>query len=265
MQEKGIDEIREFVKDLCMLNNKFMNLMLDGNIKAAEVMLRVMLENDKIKVVSVRIQNFIQNLYGHSAQLDILAQDGDGRFFNVEVQRSDEGAQEKRARFYSSVLDTQFLRSNRDYKELPESFVIFITEHDVLKKGLPLYHINRTVKEDGTDFVDGSHIVYVNSNVRDDTPLGRLMQDLYCKDPARLNYKEFVERMAFLKYSKDGEEKMTDVFEEYAQKRAMVATREAARESARKLLHSGVSQEIVADAMNLSLEEVRELAEKQSA
>ena len=63
--------------------------------------------------------------------------------------------------------------------------------------------------------------------------------------------------MAFLKYSKDGEEKMTDAFEEYAQKRA--------REAARKLLHSGVFQEIVADAMNLSLEEVRELAEKQSA
>ena len=50
---------------------------------------------------------------------------------------------------------------------------------------------------------------------------------------------------------------MTDVFEEYAHKRA--------REAARKLLHRGVSQEIVADAMNLSLEEVRELAEKQSA
>ena len=71
--------------------------------------------------------------------------------------------------------------------------------------------------------------------------------------------------MAFLKYSKDGEEKMTDVFEEYAQKRAMVVAREVTREAARKLLHRGVSQEIVADAMNLSLEEVRELAEKQSA
>ena len=71
--------------------------------------------------------------------------------------------------------------------------------------------------------------------------------------------------MAFLKYSKDGEEKMTDAFEEYAQKRAMVVARELTREAARKLLHSGVSQEIVADAMNLSLEEVRELAEKQSA
>ena len=58
---------------------------------------------------------------------------------------------------------------------------------------------------------------------------------------------------------------MTDVFEEYAQKRAMVVAKEVAREAARKLLHSGVSREIVADAMNLSLEEVRELAEKQSA
>ena len=239
--------------------------MLDGNIKAAEVMLRVMLENDKIKVVSVRIQNFIQNLYGHSAQLDILAQDGDGSFFNVEVQRSDEGAQEKRARFYSSVLDTQFLRSNRDYKELPESFVIFITEHDVLKKGLPLYHINRTVKEDGTDFVDGSYIVYVNSNIRDDTPLGRLMQDLYCKDPAKLNYKEFVERMAFLKYSKEVEATMVDPIEEYAEKRAKEAAHQKSMEIALRCLNKGYSVEDAAEISELPFEEVRALARQQSA
>ena len=91
-----------------LLNNKFMNKVLDGNIEAAHIMLRVILKD-------VRIQNFIQNLYGHSAQLDILAQDENGRYFNVEVQRSDEGAPPKRARFYSSVLDTYFLSINISY------------------------------------------------------------------------------------------------------------------------------------------------------
>ena len=189
MSEYANEEIRQVVKNLCMMNNKFLNAMLDGNIQAAQIMLRVILKNDKIKVVDVRIQNFIQNLYGHSAQLDILAQDGEERFFYVEVQRSDEGAQEKRARFYSSVLDTHFLQSNTDYKELPESYVIFITENDVLQKGLPLYHIERIIMEDGTKFADAAHIIYVNSKIRDDTPLGKLMQDFYCTNPRNLYYR----------------------------------------------------------------------------
>lgn len=102
--------IRQVIEGLSMMNNKFMNLMLDDNVSAAQIMLRVILKDDKIKVKNVRIQRFIQNIYGHSAQLDILAEDGFGRYFNVEVQRSDEGASVRRARFYSSVLDTQFLQ-----------------------------------------------------------------------------------------------------------------------------------------------------------
>ena len=214
--------IRQVIEGLSMMNNKFMNLMLDENVSAAQIMLRVILKDDKIKVKNVRIQRFIQNIYGHSAQLDILAEDGFGRYFNVEVQRSDEGASVRRARFYSSVLDTQFLQANRDYNELPDSYIIFITENDVFKKGLPLYSVERVIKEESSDFSDGSYIVYVNSNCRDNTALGRLMQDLYCTEPAKLHYKEFAERMEFLKCSKEGEEKMTDIIELLLWKRCAV-------------------------------------------
>ena len=92
--------------------------------------------------------------------------------------------------------------------------MIFITEHDVLKKGLPLYHINRTVKEDGTDFVDGSYIVYVNSNIRDDTPLGRLMHDFRCKDPSNMYYEKLATRVRYFKETKKGVDSMCKVMED---------------------------------------------------
>lgn len=265
MPENRVKEIRQVIKKLCMMHNKFLNAMLDENIPAAQRMLQVILEDDKIKVIDVRIQNFIQNLYGHSAQLDILAQDGEGRFFNVEVQRSDEGAHEKRARFYSSVLDTHFLQSNHDYKELPESYVIFITENDVLQKNLPLYHIDRTIREDRTDFADGAHIVYVNSKIRDDTQLGKLMQDLYCTDPKNLHYQEFAERMEFLKYSKEVEATMVDPIEEYAEKRAKEAAHQKSMEIALRCLNKGYSVEDAAEISELPFEEVRAIARQQSA
>ena len=269
MEQKMFDDVKEVIKNLCLMNNKFMNKMLDGNIEAAQIMLRVILKNDKIVVKDVRIQNFIQNLYGHSAQLDILAQDENGRYFNVEVQRSDEGAPPKRARFYNSVLDTYFLKSGKNYEELPDCYVIFITENDVLDNKLPLYNISRTIKENNKDFGDGANIVYVNSKYQDDTPLGRLMQDFYCTDPGKLHYREFGQRMEFLKYTKEGEEKMTDIIELYAENKARKAA-EAAEykqkiEIAENLLTEGMSIEFIARNANLSLEEVRKLAEKNSA
>lgn len=209
-------DIEHIVKTLCMMNNKFMNAMLHDNIPATQKMLRVIMKNDKIKVISVCVQNFIQNLFGHSAQLDILAEDENGRRFNVEIQRADEGAPAKRARFYSSSLDTVFLKAGRDYEELPETYVIFITENDVLQRNLPIYNIDRYIGQNMELFKDGSHIIYVNSQIQDDTPLGKLMQDMYCTDPAKLNYKEFAPQMEFLKHSKEGEGEMRDLFEEYA-------------------------------------------------
>lgn len=261
MPKQSNEEIRQNIQRLCMINNKFMNLMLDDNIEATQRMLRVILKDDTIKVISVRIQNFIQNLFGHSAQLDILAQDSSGRFFNVEIQRSDEGAPAKRARFYSSTLDTRFLSSGADYTELPDIYVIFITENDVLQDNQPIYNIDRMIRQNGNDFADGSHIIYVNSQIRDDTALGLLMQDLYCTDPAKLHYQEFAPRMEFFKYTKEGEEKLDDVFEIYAEKRAKLAT----IKTARKMLKLGMSLETIADITDLPVEEIRSLAEKQSA
>lgn len=261
-------EIRQLIQSLCMMNNRFMNLMLEDNIEAAQVLLRVTLKNDKIKVKRVKIQSFIQNLYGHSAQLDILAQDENGNYFNVEVQRSDEGAQAKRARYYSSILDTHFLQAGKDYEDLPDSYVIFITENDVLGEGRATYNVDRVIRESGKAFEDGSKIVYVNSKCQDDTPLGRLMQDMYCTDPAKLNYKEFAPRMEGLKNKKEETTKMRDLFEEYAQivakrmakdiaakevNEAKEAVKEAVKEAARK-----AAREATLEAENKAKEAAKE-------
>ena len=285
-------EIKQVIRSLCMMNNRFMNFMLDDNKEAAQVFLRIILGDDKIKVRNVRIQNFIQNIYGHSSQLDILAQDSEGRYFNVEVQRSDEGAPARRARFYSSILDTHLLQPGKLYEELPDTYVIFITENDVLHDNLPLYNIRRRIDENAQYFEDGSRIIYVNSQRRDDTALGKLMQDLYCTEPKNLHYHEFAERMEFLKYSKEGEEKMTDVIEEYAARKAEAvakkvakevaeeatkaaeekATKKAAEEAqknrielAQGLLADGMSIEFTVRHSKLSEAEVRELASKLTA
>ena len=98
------------------------------------------------------------------------------------------------------------------------------------------------------------------------------MQDLYCTEPKDLHYHEFAERMEFLKYSKEGEAKMTDVIEEYAAKKAEAVAKEATEkaqarnvELAKEFLSEGESIERTVRLSKLSEAEVRELASKLSA
>ena len=211
-----------------------------------------------------------------------------GTQFNVEIQRNDEGASAKRARFYCGALDMHFLDTGEKYEALPEAYVIFITEHDVLKKGRPLYNIHRSIDETGEVFGDGSHVVYVNAACQEDTPLGRLMQDLNCKDPNKMHYKELADTVNYFKTTKEGEVNMTSVIEIYAENKAKEAVAKAEKQAAKKaakatkkaaekaahqsnvevaknLLAEGMSEDFIVRTTKLSLEEVRALAEKQSA
>ena len=270
---QNYESIRQVINDVTLMDNRFLNKALDGNIPATQRMLRIMLNNDKIKVRKVGVQQWLQNLYGHSAQLDILAEDENGTQFNVEIQRNDEGASAKRARFYCGALDMHFLDTGEKYEALPEAYVIFITENDVLKKGRPLYNIHRSIDETGEVFGDGSHVVYVNAACQEDTPLGRLMQDLNCKDPNKMHYKELADRVNYFKISKEGEIYMTDIIEAYAKNYAEKIAEKVAEKTARKsnvefaknLLAEGMSEELIVRTTKLSLEEVRALAAKQSA
>ena len=270
---QNYESISQVINDVTLMDNRFLNKALDGNIPATQRMLRIMLNNDKIKVRKVGVQQWLQNLYGHSAQLDILAEDENGTQFNVEIQRNDEGASEKRARFYCGALDMHFLDTGEKYEALPEAYVIFITEHDVLKKSWPLYNVQRCLIGNGEVFEDGSHVVYVNAACQEDTPLGRLMQDLNCKDPNKMHYKELADTVNYFKTTKEGEANMASVIEMYAKNQAEKVAAKVAEETAyqrnievaKEMLADNMSIEVVTRISKLSEDEVRALAAKQSA
>ena len=117
----------------------------------------------------------------------------------MEIQRRDEGADAHRARYNSSLLDANLTSPGNRYDALGKTYVIFITERDVLKEGQPIYHIDRYVRETGKPFEDGSHILYVNAQCRSDTPLGKLMHDFRCTDARDMNYPVLAERVHYFK------------------------------------------------------------------
>ena len=156
-----------------------------------------------LKVKSVTTQDFIKNLQGRSVRLDIHAESSEGKHFNIEIQRQDKGAGAKRARYNSSILDTNNLLAGYDFDDLPETYVIFITENDVFKLNKPIYFIERSIIGEDKLFNDGSHIVYVNNEIKDDTPLGKLMYDFNCINANDMKYKILADRVRYFKETKE--------------------------------------------------------------
>ena len=111
-------------------------------------------------------------------------------------------------------MDANVTEPGDEYEKLAEMYVIFITENDVLKAGLPIYHIERTIKETGAVFGDGAHIIYVNSQIKDETELGRLMHDFSCTDAKDMYYKILADRVRYFKEDAKGVEAMCRAMED---------------------------------------------------
>lgn len=124
-----------------LLDDDFMSKVFEDK-ECAQLLLHIILERSDLVVQEVHGQYSIKNLQGRSVRLDILAVDQEGKHYNIEIQRQDEGADARRARYNSSLLDANLTHPGDRYEELRETYVIFITERDVLKAGLPIYHID---------------------------------------------------------------------------------------------------------------------------
>lgn len=202
------------IKRLRLIDDVFMSKCFEDNIECTELVVRIILDRNDIKVQKVHVQHSVKNLQGKSTVLDIYAVDDKNKLYNIEIQRANDGAKAKRARYHSSLIDTNILRKGDDTEKLPETYVIFITEHDILKENRPIYHIERTITENGKNFGDGSHIIFVNGQIKGQDPLGKLMQDFFCEDPNKMNYKVLADRTRDFKENKEGTREMKSVVDE---------------------------------------------------
>lgn len=205
--EKKHQEDLQRLRGFRLLDDDFMTKVFE-DISCAELLLRIILNDEGIRVLEAHSQRGIKNLQGRSVKLDILAVDSHNSVFNVEVQRSDRGAGAKRTRYNSALIDANVTEPGDQYEDLNETFVIFITENDVMKAGLPIYHIDRVVRETGKLFEDEEHIIYVNSQIKDETKLGRLMHDFSCTDAKDMYNKVLADRVRYFKEDERGVEIM---------------------------------------------------------
>lgn len=254
-KEQKHEEMLQRIRGFRLLDDDFMTKCFEENIEATELVLRIVLDKPDIKVEKIQTQYSVKNIKGRSLRLDIYATDSKGRKFNIEIQRADRGAGAKRARYNSSLIDSNILPAGFEVENLAETFVIFITENDVIGRNKSIYHIDRYIKEAEEYFNDGSHIIYVNAAYKADTELGKLMHDFSVTEPDDMNFKVLANAANYYKKDKEGIQAMCKAMED-------MITNEKKSAAIRMLEKGKLTKEEIAEYLDLSLSIVEELAEE---
>jgi predicted transposase/invertase (TIGR01784 family) len=139
-------------------------------------MLRLILGDENLIVEDVIVQSDERNLYGRSVRLDALCILGDGSKCNVEVQRSDQDDHYRRVRYNASMITVKDSDTGTDFSEVPEVYVVYISESDIFKKNRTIYHMVNTLEETGDIIDDGLHRIFVNTAVHDGTDIADYMR-----------------------------------------------------------------------------------------
>lgn len=105
-----------------------------------------------------------------------------------------------------------------DLEQLPENKSIFIMEDDYFERKLPVYHVERRVQELSTPFGDGLQILYVNGQYRGDDPIGSIMHDFFCADPAEMKVPLLAQAVAKYKNTEEGMDQVRRFLDEMEKK-----------------------------------------------
>ena len=259
--EARYERYKGVIKNFTLMSDIFMRNVFKQR-ECLEYVLQVIMEKPNLRVIDQVIQKDYKNLQGRSAIMDCVARDSEDKQFNVEIQQDNEGASPKRARYHSGLMDMNTLNPGQDFDELPESYVVFITRDDILGYGLPIYHINKQIKEVGESFQDEAHIIYVNSRKQEDTELGRLMHDLHCKNADEMHSPVLAKRVHELKDTRKGVElmchEMEKIYSEGMENGEKRGELKAKKETALSMAEEGMDIKKIARLVNTSEKDVQQ-------
>lgn len=241
------------------IDDTFMRGLFKENLPLAQFVLRIITDKPDLVLTTCETQADMKRVTGaRSICLDAYATDSTGKKYDIEVQRADNGADPHRARYHSSVMDVENLDEKQDYRELPDTYVIFITENDYYKAGKPVYviqNMNLTLEQ---PFDDGAHILYVNGEYRDDSDIGRLMHDFNCTDAADMNFPILAEKTRYLKENPRGVSEMCKAMEELRDESIKEGEARKAQSMAQKLYKKGYTVEDIAEMVEYSVDTVKQ-------
>jgi predicted transposase/invertase (TIGR01784 family) len=168
-------KIREEAKKLNPIDDLMFRKMAEDKEFCQEI-LRVILGDDELIVLESIPQWTGTNLQGRSVILDAKCVKGNGSQVNIEIQKANDDDHQRRVRYNGAILTTNISDPGIKFENVPDVTVVFISKFDIFDGNLPLYHVDRVVRETGKKVDNGFEEVYVNTKVKDNSEVSELME-----------------------------------------------------------------------------------------
>ena len=175
----------------------------------------------------------------------MLAEDTDGRMVNVEMQVSEDEDHQRRARYYQASMDMSFLEKGCPYEELPELYLIFITEKDFLCQKTGISYIDRVVRGRGTVTDNGVHEVYANLTYGcEDEKIDELLRYMKRSDCDYQTevFPNVVRKVRYLKEQKEGVEIMCKILEEEREQGIRIGVKRGIEQGIKEGMAQGIER-----------------------
>lgn len=218
-KQVGIRNYEQRLRDIQEMNltGDLLSSVVFEDSPALQDVLRIMTGIGDLKVLRAEPQRSFRNMYGHSSVSDVWAEDGKNNQYNLEIQVAQNEDHLRRSRFIQSRIDSRCLGTGLSYEELPELYLIFITERDFLHIGEGVAEIVRVIKQKGQQTDNGVHEIYANlEQPTDDERKQRLLQfikDTNNADIPTEGFENLAARVRYLKSEEGGFRFMCNVIE----------------------------------------------------
>ena len=268
---------KKSIQELTIKNNFMFGAVMLNPENCKETLERCLgIEIERVEVDKEK--SIVYNPEFKGVRLDIYAKDENNTHYNVEMQVLRKPAIEKRARYYHGQIDMEILLSGLSYKELPDTYVIFICDFDPYGKGKYRY-TRRAICEEEPELLmeDGAHTIFLSTkgkNINEVPPeLVRFLEFVGTplQDSNRDFNDDFIRKLQDsireVKASREmGARYMT--FEEYLKEEREEAREEGARNKlisqVKKKHAKGQSVEQIAEALEETVEIVQEIIDELS-
>lgn len=261
------EKLVEKIQILRPIDDTFFEVLAD-DVEFCEEILRTILQDKKLNVLSVTVQKSVRNLVGRSVRADALCQLGSGEKANIEVQRSDNDNHLKRIRYNASCITASETEPGERFENVPTVIIVYISEFDFLKGNQTIYHIDHVVRETGATVDNGLQTICVNTKIDDGTDIAELMKCFMQTEVENDKFPAISKRMKYLKHSEGGLEKMCKIMEEYAkeylEEHAEDILKSHTDEQIDHALAKGKNPEDIADIIGVSLDKVMEMKERKT-
>ena len=144
-------------------------------------------EKDELEIALQACLDFGKDMRG--VRFDAYVKTAD-KWIDIEMQTTNKHDLEKRSRYYQALMDTDCLEKGGRFKDLKNTYVVFICTFDYLGLGEPMYVVESYIRKNDLHFNDGTSKILLNTKCSPDKVPEKLRSFYeYINDPSKIDSK----------------------------------------------------------------------------